>query len=76
MPSIRAGKTADIEEERRLFYVAATRAKDLLIMTYPVGVIDRFTQQYLCELSPFVKEIPKHLIEFVEAKHETMIQTV
>ncbi len=35
-PSSRSFESADaIEEERRLFYVAATRAKDQLYLTYP-----------------------------------------
>ena len=34
-PLDRCIEDGDVEEERRLFYVASTRAKDLLIITYP-----------------------------------------
>ena len=34
-PSKRSLESGDTDEELRLFYVAATRAKDLLIITYP-----------------------------------------
>ena len=34
-PLERCIEEGDVEEERRLFYVASTRAKDLLVITYP-----------------------------------------
>lgn len=34
-PSQRSIDDGDVEEERRIFYVAATRARDILIVTYP-----------------------------------------
>ena len=34
VPGKNVKKSADIEEERRLFYVAATRAKDILYISY------------------------------------------
>jgi DNA helicase-2/ATP-dependent DNA helicase PcrA len=34
MPYEREGKTSDLEEERRLFYVGMTRAKDKLVLTH------------------------------------------
>ena len=74
MPSARAGiTTAEIEEERRLFYVATTRAKDSLFMTYPSGVMDRFSGQFLSEVSPFIREIPGSLLRFGEALPDTVI---
>jgi len=39
LPLSRAAEDEEeMEEERRLLYVAATRAKDLLVMTYPVNI--------------------------------------
>ena len=35
-----ADKTESLEEERRLFYVATTRAKDNLYITYPTNIYD------------------------------------
>ncbi|MDR0644561.1 MAG: UvrD-helicase domain-containing protein [Treponema sp.] len=51
-----------IEEERRLFYVAITRARDKLFIT---SCQQRRRQQTTinCLPSPFLAEIPTHLIE-------------
>jgi DNA helicase-2/ATP-dependent DNA helicase PcrA len=63
-PSSRSLETRDaIEEERRLFYVAITRAKDELYLTYPhmrlnAGYGDMFQRP-----SRFLNEIPKQLVE-------------
>jgi DNA helicase-2/ATP-dependent DNA helicase PcrA len=63
-PSTRSLETRDaIEEERRLFYVAITRARDELYLTYPhmrlnAGYGDMFQRP-----SRFLKEIPTHLVE-------------
>ncbi|MBI5576401.1 MAG: ATP-dependent helicase [Deltaproteobacteria bacterium] len=47
----------EMEEERRLLYVAATRAKDLLVMTYPINIYERATGAVLSKPSRFVEEI-------------------
>lgn len=52
-----------IEEERRLFYVACTRAKTLLYITYPVNIFDRFTGSVLSEPSRFLKGIDENIAE-------------
>src|SRR5450755_836425 len=63
-PSTRSLETRDaIEEERRLFYVAITRARDELYLTYPhmrlnAGYGDMFQRP-----SRFLKEIPTTLLE-------------
>jgi DNA helicase-2/ATP-dependent DNA helicase PcrA len=63
-PSTRSLETRDsIEEERRLFYVAITRARDELYLTFPhmrlnAGYGDMFQRP-----SRFLKEIPPKLIE-------------
>ena len=46
------------EEERRLLYVAATRAKRKLFMTYPREVMSVDRQFSRAPLSPFLAEIP------------------
>lgn len=49
-----------VEEERRLFYVAVTRAQQQLYLTYPmVGA----GNGYLNQISPFILEISKHKLE-------------
>jgi DNA helicase-2/ATP-dependent DNA helicase PcrA len=61
---------SSIEEERRLFYVAITRARDKLFIT---SCRTRRKQQSSVERqpSPFLAEIPQHLIE----RHETIQKT-
>ena len=54
-PSARA---EDIEEERRLFYVACTRAKDELYLCYPMVARDRYRVDIITEPSRFVSELP------------------
>lgn len=44
-------------------YVAATRAKDRLTITYPIGVYDRATGLVLSRPSRFVEDIPADLLE-------------
>jgi DNA helicase-2/ATP-dependent DNA helicase PcrA len=63
--------TADpLEEERRLFYVAITRARDKL---YISSCLKRRKKQELCDSkpSPFLAEIPGHLIETENAADTT-----
>lgn len=46
---------AEMEEERRLMYVAVTRARDTLVITYPVNVYDRAAGCLLNEPSRFLE---------------------
>ena len=46
------------EEERRLFYVAVTRAKDELYLTYPILQEERDQARLLLRPSRFVDELP------------------
>ena len=64
-PSARSLDSPDAEEEeRRLFYVAITRARDELYLSYP---LIRATQGYgsdaMQQPSRFLKEIPSDLLE-------------
>jgi len=60
-PSSRSMKVQeDLEEERRLFYVATTRAKDQLYLTY-VLFADSYQGPYFYRPSTFLKELnPEH----------------
>ncbi len=63
-PSARSLRDAEgEEEERRLFYVALTRAKDELYVCYPLIEADRARQTVLQRPSRFVTEVPKVLFE-------------
>jgi len=52
----------ELEEERRLFYVAATRSKDHLYLTYPVVYHSR-EGEVILKASRFIKEISEHRYE-------------
>jgi DNA helicase-2/ATP-dependent DNA helicase PcrA len=50
-------KTTDMEEERRLFYVAVTRAKENLFVTCPRAVLDWNGKLKSAEPSRFIQEM-------------------
>ncbi len=52
----------DIEEERRLFYVALTRAKDHLALVHPQMARDRYQVDIIIDPSRFLLEIPQGLL--------------
>ncbi len=52
----------EIEEERRLFYVAVTRAKRLCYLTYAKSRY-RWGKTEYCSISPFVEEIDSRYIQ-------------
>ena len=63
-PSSRSLENADaIEEERRLFYVAVTRAKDELYLTYPHMRLNAGYGEMMQRPSRFLGELPKALLE-------------
>ena len=63
-PSNRSLENADaIEEERRLFYVAVTRAKDELYLTYPLMRLNAGYGEMMQRPSRFLGEVPTELLE-------------
>ncbi len=63
-PSPRSLKEIDSEEEeRRLWYVAMTRAQDELYFTYPLLIVDYNRQTVLQKPSRFIQECPPALFE-------------
>lgn len=58
------------EEERRLWYVALTRAKDELYLTYPLIMTDYNRQTVLQKPSRFVTECPAALFEVWNLEEE------
>lgn len=58
------------EEERRLFYVALTRAKDELYVCYPLIESDRSRQTVINRPSRFVIEVPRALFEIWSVDEE------
>ena len=65
-----AENDGDVEEERRLFYVAITRARDKLFLT---SCQQRKKMNMINECTPsrFLDEIPQNLIEYHEPKEIT-----
>ena len=63
-PSTRSLDTREaIEEERRLFYVAITRARDELYLTYPQMRLNAGYGDMFQRPSRFLREIPTSLVE-------------
>ena len=63
-PSNRSLDTRDaLEEERRLFYVAITRARDELYLTYPQMRLSGGYGDVFQRPSRFLQEIPNELVE-------------
>jgi DNA helicase-2/ATP-dependent DNA helicase PcrA len=58
-------KPEEIEEELRLMYVAATRAKENLTFTYPSQVYDRSSGLVLNRPSRFIEDVPDAVLEKV-----------
>ncbi len=61
-PSLYNKDDDELEEERRLMYVAATRAKENLFITYPINVFDRATGMLLNRPSRFLDGIPRRIL--------------
>ncbi|MGD9410977.1 MAG: ATP-dependent helicase [Desulfobacterales bacterium] len=63
-PSVHAlHKEQELEEELRLMYVAATRARENLFFTYPGNVYDRSTGLVLNRPSRYLDDMPDEILE-------------
>ncbi len=60
----------DVEEERRLLYVALTRAKEHLYLSYPIDIYDRASGMVLGKPSRFIEGIPDKLLREVQVIDE------
>ena len=66
-PSIHALRNeSELEEELRLMYVAATRAKECLHFTYPIQGYDRGADMFLTRPSRFLEYLPTDVLERLE----------
>tara|TARA_B100001540_G_scaffold104961_1_gene94696 strand:- start:561 stop:2603 length:2043 start_codon:yes stop_codon:yes gene_type:complete len=63
IPHSRSKAEGTLDEERRLFYVAITRAQLGLTMSH-CEYRKKFGEQMTCNPSPFLKEIPEDLIVY------------
>ena len=62
LPHSRSKLEGTMDEERRLFYVAVTRAQERLTISHCESR-KKYGQSMPCHPSPFLKEIPEELIE-------------
>jgi superfamily I DNA/RNA helicase len=74
LPHTRSKEEGTLDEERRLFYVAITRAMKTLRLSHCAGR-KKYGQMTPCHPSPFLRELPPEHIEHVDA-HERKPVTV
>ena len=67
LPHSRSKAEGTLDEERRLFYVAVTRAMQTLTISHCAGR-KKYGQLLPCHPSPFLKELPPELVEDAAAK--------
>lgn len=67
LPHSRSKVEGTLDEERRLFYVAVTRAMLTLTITH-CGGRKKYGQLMPCHPSPFLRELPPELVEDASAK--------
>ena len=67
LPHARSKVEGTMDEERRLFYVAITRAMKTLTISHCLGR-KKYGQVMPCHPSPFLKELPAELVEHADEK--------
>jgi len=72
LPHSRSKVEGTMDEERRLFYVAVTRAMQTLSISH-CGGRKKYGQLLPCHPSPFLKELPEELVEHSDAKSKTPV---
>ncbi len=72
LPHSRSKVEGTMDEERRLFYVAVTRAMQTLAISH-CGGRKKYGQVLPCHPSPFLKELPAELVEHSDAKSKTPV---
>jgi superfamily I DNA/RNA helicase len=73
LPHARSKVEGTLDEERRLFYVAITRARETLHLSW-CRARRRYGQLHPCHASQFLSELPEELIEEDTAEGEVVSQ--
>jgi superfamily I DNA/RNA helicase len=72
LPHSRSREEGTLDEERRLFYVAITRAMQSLTLSY-CRTRKKYGSAVPCHPSPFLKELPPELVEHADEKAKTPV---
>jgi superfamily I DNA/RNA helicase len=72
LPHSRSKAEGTLDEERRLFYVAVTRAMQTLTISHCAGR-KKYGQMMTCHPSPFLRELPEELVVCSDAKSKTPV---
>jgi superfamily I DNA/RNA helicase len=72
LPHSRSKVEGTLDEERRLFYVAITRAMQTLTISH-CGGRKKYGQLLPCHPSPFLKELPEELVEHSDEKSKKVV---
>jgi superfamily I DNA/RNA helicase len=67
LPHSRSKEEGTLDEERRLFYVAITRAMQTLNLSH-CAARKKYGQPTPCYPSPFLKDLPPELVEHADEK--------
>ncbi|MFM7100012.1 MAG: ATP-dependent helicase, partial [Verrucomicrobiota bacterium] len=73
LPHTRSKLEGTLDEERRLFYVAITRAQETLKISH-CGARRRYGQLLPCHPSPFLKELPPDCVENADQAGSTVVE--
>jgi superfamily I DNA/RNA helicase len=73
LPHTRSKVEGTMDEERRLFYVAVTRAMQTLAISH-CGARKKYGQMMPCHPSPFLKELPPELVELESERSKKPVQ--
>jgi DNA helicase-2/ATP-dependent DNA helicase PcrA len=69
-PALRSNDAQALEEERRLMYVAGTRARDELYISYPVQMFDRTQGFVMGTVSRFLQDLKPEILPVARLEEE------
>ena len=69
-PAPQSADPESLEEERRLMYVAGTRARDELYISYPIHMFDRSRGYVMGSLSRFLEDVASEILPVARLEEE------
>ncbi len=70
-PAPQSADPESLEEERRLMYVAGTRARDELYISYPIRMFDRSLGYVMGRVSRFLEDLAPEILPAARLEEET-----